>query len=303
MRRCAPVGGWRLAILLAALASGRVAAETPAPAAVLQTHGYESVSLRRTGQNHWFLFGRVDGRRRSCLVDTGWAYTTVSTNTAARLAAPNQIERLELGGIVLSNMPVRASDLRVNGQPTAYDVVLGCDFLLAHQAVLDFRSARLYLRRNPATDEDQAALTAAFQATGRKEVGVRLQIPPALTVRAAIRETNTELLVDSGAMWSCLDAQLALRAGLRTAGSVHRMSGPGAGGQRNFAVADLPVWSLDSHRMPERTMAVLDLSDWGLGAKAKLFPQVEGILGGAELLATEAWLDCGQLKLWVRPAR
>lgn len=278
-------------------------AEKQTPAEVLRGSGYESVSLRRTGQNHWFIFGNVDGRRRSCLVDTGWSYTAVSTNTAARLATTNRIGRLELGALVLTNVPVRSLDMRVNGQSTSYDVVMGCDFLVAHQAVIDFHNSRLYLRLDRLPPENRIALEAAFRTGGWNEVEMKLLSPPALTSQATIREVKTELLMDSGAMWSCLDQQLADEAGLRTAVSANRLSGPGASGRRGFAVTDLKTWSLDSVSMSERTFAVLDLSDWGLGSNGKLFPQVKGILGGAELIANRAWMDCGSLKLWVKPCR
>jgi hypothetical protein len=52
--------------------------------------------------------------------------------------------------------------------------------------------------------------------------------------------------------------------------------------------------------LPERTFAVLALGDWGLGASGKLFPEVQGILGGVELKAGAALVDCGRRKLWLR---
>src|SRR6478609_11993992 len=280
MQRCRSAVRWGLVVSLICW-SVRAAAEKPDVAARLKEHGYESVALRRTGQNHWFIFGRLDGRRRSCLVDTGWSYTAVSTNTADRLAATNRIDRLELGGLVLTNVPVHIGDMQVNGQPTAYDVMLGCDLLMAYQAVIDFRNSRLYLRMNKATSDDREGLGVAFRAGGWKEIEMQFRSPPALTSQATINATTLELLLDSGAMWSCLDDQLAREAGLQKAASANRLSGPGANGRRGFAVADLKTWSLGSVPMSERTFAVLDLSDWGLGSNGKLFPQVKGILGGA----------------------
>ncbi len=284
------------------LLSSPASAKSPAAKlrATLAAQGYESIVLRRTGQNHWFVFGQMEGQRRSCLIDTGWAYTSVSRSLATRLSFTNQIEQLKVGDLVLSRVPVRVADLQVNGQATGYAVVLGCDFLLAHQALMDFRNARLYLRRHPPSGEQHRALDAALSSTGRAAVTVQLQHPPALTAVATIREINTQLLVDSGAMWSCLDSKFAQRAKLSSVKSIQRIFGPGASGQRNFAVADLASWSLGMVPMKECSVAVLDLSDWGLGDRAKLFPSVEGILGGSELLTTEAWLDCGQLKLWLK---
>lgn len=289
-------------IILCGLLTSPASAKSPAAQlrATLAAQGYESVVLRRTGQNHWFVFGQVEGQRRSCLIDTGWAYTSISRSLAPRLTSTNQIEQLKVGDLVLSHVPVRMVDLQINGQSTGYAVVLGCDFLLAHQALMDFRNARLYLRRQPSSGAQNRALAEALSATGRTAVAVQLQHPPALTAVATIREINTQLLIDSGAMWSCLDSEFARRAKLSSARSIQRIFGPGASGQRSFAVTDLVSWSLGTVTMKGCSAAVLDLSDWGLGVRAKLFPSVEGILGGSELLTTEAWLDCGQLKLWLK---
>jgi predicted aspartyl protease len=262
--------------------------------------GYETVPLRRTDENHWFIFGRAEGRKRSCLVDTGWSFTTISTNTAARLAETNSLRRLDLSGVVLTNVPALTSDLRVNGEPTSYDVVLGCDFFRRYRAIIDCGAGKLYLRQPGAAPVDQQKMEAELKATGWNEIELREHTPPALTCVATVNGRVTELLVDSGAMWSCLDERFAAAISLRARSSPRQLLGPAANGKRAFAVADLKSWSLGSQPMPERTVAVLDLSAWGLGAEGKLFPRVEGILGGAELRALDAIIDCGNLKLWLR---
>jgi predicted aspartyl protease len=290
-----------LALLLASSATG-VAERLNLPAR-LEELGFESVPLRRTGQNHWYLFGQVDGRKRSCLVDTGWSYTTVATNATGRLAETNRIRTLKLGGVGLTNVPAQGSDLRVNGEATAYAVVLGCDFLVQQQAILDCGNNKLYLRTRPEPTNSFATLEAQLSRAGWVSIPLNERQPPALTCAARINERTTELLVDSGAMWSCLDQTFASNAGLRTSASLHRMSGPGADRQRNYRVADLTAWSLGTMPMPERTVAVLALEDWGLGAGGKLFPEVGGILGGAELKTGAALIDCGNRKLWLRLTR
>lgn len=265
--------------------------------------GFESVPLRRTGQNHWFLFGQVDDQKRSCLVDTGWSYTTVATNTTGRLAETNRIRTLKLGRVVLTNVPAQGSDVRVNGEAPAYSVVLGCDFLVRQQAILDCGNNKLYLRTRPGMTNSFAPLEAHLSRAGWVSLPLHERKPPALTCTARINKQPTELLVDSGAMWSCLDQTFAGVAGLRTVAAPHRMSGPGADRQRPFQVADLTAWSLGTTPMPERTVAVLALEDWGLGTGGKLFPEVGGILGGAELRNGAALIDCGNRKLWLRLTR
>lgn len=269
----------------------------------LQRLGYEAIELRRTGDNHLFLFGKVDGRRRSCLVDTGWSFTTVSTNTAARFAQTNLIQELTLGRVVLTNETVQVQDLRVNGQPTSYDVVLGCDFLLRHHAVIDVAGRRLYLRREALPATERAQWEQALSDAGLVKTELKRLDPPALTGVAQVNGHTAELLVDTGAAWSCLDAKVAETMKLRALPSLNRITGPAAAGQRNFAVADLKSWQLGGQPMRETSVAVFSLAKWGLGPDGKLFNDVGGILGGSEFFATQAVIDCGGPKLWWRERR
>lgn len=286
-----------LALLLSVAAvSAIAAADQLSLKTKLTESGFETVALRRTGQQHLFIFGQVEGRRRSCLVDTGWSFTTVSTNTASRLSETNVIRQLQLNRVCRANVPVRVNDMRVNGQPASYDVVLGADFLVRQQAIIDCGTDRLFLREHG----EPVKLEPLLARAGWFEIALQKRKPYAFTIAAHISNHGTELLVDSGAMWSCLDKDFAALAGLRPLASLQRMAGPAATTQRPYKIARLTSWLLDAHEMPERNFAVLDLKDWGLGANGKLFPEIVGILGGAELKSWEAVIDCGNSKLWLR---
>jgi predicted aspartyl protease len=267
---------------------------------VFQSLDYETVTLRRTSANHWYVVGRIEERRRSCLVDTGWSFTTVTTNTARWLTQTNSISRLRLGRVLLTNTPVRVADLRINDLPTAYDVVLGADFLLRHHAVLDCGGARLYLRQTPPKPAEQEQLERELMDRGWVAVTLNRRSPPTWSVTAQINDQPMELLVDNGATWSCLDPQSAQLANLRPQPSLHQISGPAATGRRNFSVAQVRNWRWGEHAMSPRSVAVFPLQEWGLGPQGKLFPEVGGILGGAELLAARAVIDCRGGKLWIR---
>lgn len=272
-------------------------------AQTLADQGYDAVALRRTGEHHLFLFAKVDGRRRSCLLDTGWSFTTFSTNTAGRLAVSNLIPRLTLGRVVLTNESGLVQDLRVRGQPAPYDMVLGCDFLRRHHAIIDCAAPRLYLRNAPLPVGAHRAWEQAMRGAGFQEINLQLRAPPALTCTATINDVAGNWLVDSGAMWSCLDDQVAQTLQVRARPTLNRMMGAAANDARAFAVADLKSWRLDAMPMPATSVAVFPLKDWGMGPSGKIFPDVGGILGGAELHKFRAVIDCGGLKLWVRGAR
>lgn len=301
-------GAWRACVFAACLLlfcwSGTlIAAERSDLGRALKQLGYEAVELRRTGDNHLYVFGKVEGRRRSCLVDTGWSFTAVSTNTAARLAETNRVRQLTLGRVVLTNEVVLVADMRVNGQPASYDVVLGCDFLLRHHAVIDCAGRRLYLRRSELTEAERMQWEQALRRAGLTDVKMNQRKPLALTCGARIGAQSVELLVDSGAAWSCLDAKVAEAMQLRALPSLNQIMGPAATGRRNFAVADLKSWRLGELPMRQKSVAVFSLKEWGLGPDGGLFKDVGGILGGAELFATQAVIDCGGLKLWLRNHR
>lgn len=279
------------------------AAERLALGAILRHRGYDTIELRRTGDNHLFLFGKVDGRRRSCLIDTGWSFSAVSTNTGARLMPTNVVRELTLGRVTLTNVPVRVEDLRVNGQPAAYDVVLGADFLSSQGAMLDIAGRRLYLRRTALTETERRELAEVFRGAGWVELEMQSRQPPAWTCAAEMNEQRVELLVDSGAAWNCLDAKTADALRLRVQPTVHRISGPAAGAQRSVGVADVTKWRLGGRPMPARGFAVFNLRELGLGPEGKLFPDVGGILGATELIRTRAVVDCGSGKLWLRQSQ
>jgi predicted aspartyl protease len=112
----------------------------------LRRHGYEQIELRRSGENRLFLFGRLDGRKHSLLVDTGWSFTTVSTNAAERLKSQRELglqagnpfpgtnmhsagvllNSLRLGRVAFTNQPACRYGFQWSAGP--FDVVLGCDF-------------------------------------------------------------------------------------------------------------------------------------------------------------------------------
>ena len=229
-----------ISALLAGLLLATTLAATRAEAASLATElkrlGYQEIELRRTGENHLFLFARVNGRRRSCLVDTGWSLTTISTNTAQRLTTPDSLDELKLGRVTLTNEPTVVQDLRVNGQPTAFDLVLGCDFLIRHHAVIDCAGRRLYLRREALANESMSELAALLRGRGFVAVDLKRHDPLALTCAAKLNGRDVELLVDTGAMWSCLDTETARALELRVDPSANQITGAAAAGKRAIGV-------------------------------------------------------------------
>ena len=74
------------------------------------------IDLRRTDDNHLFLWGKANGKRISVLVDTGWSFTTWIVNSATRTNSATNIAQLKLGDVTLTNVPAVMQDVRFNGQ-------------------------------------------------------------------------------------------------------------------------------------------------------------------------------------------
>jgi predicted aspartyl protease len=287
----------------------------------LRSHGYEQIALRRSGENRLFLFGKLNGCQRSVLVDTGWSFTTVSTNKAEKLNAKPELElppgdpfprmirsspavlmnSLRLGRVYFTNQPALVQGMVFNGQRAPFDVVLGCDFLLRNFAVIDCLNRRLYARRSAPTREHLAEFEKSLRQSGFMPVELKRTKPLALACPARLNDEPVDLLMDTGAVWSCLDSELAKRLGLKLLPTPRQITGAGATGKRGFAVAKVNSVELGGTKMPGQNFAVLELGDWGLAATGAALAEVGGILGGPELAAFSAIIDCHGLKLWLKP--
>ena len=271
--------------------------------------GYERIELRRTADNHLYLTGKVNSRRRSVLVDTGWSFTTISTNTARGLPLSQggmsgqsavMLEHLRLGGVSFSNQLAHVQHLLFGDQVAPFEVVLGCDFLRHTFAIIDCPQRRLYVRRGAPTEQEVNLLEDILREGGFAEVPLKLKNPLAITCVARINGKPVEMLVDSGAVWSSLDLRQLDRLGLRALPSLAKITGVGATGTRGGAGGEAKLFALGDVPMKDANFALMDLSAWGLAATGKDLSEVQGILGGNELAANGAMIDCHRLKLWVR---
>lgn len=283
--------------------------------------GYQPIELRRSGENRLYLFGKLDRRKASVLVDTGWSYTTINTNAANQLASrpdlklpPDDpfssasqqtqvavINSLRLGRVVFTNQPALVESLVFNGRRAPFEAVVGCDFLIRNFAVIDCANRRLYTRAAPSWPERQQALESHLRQDGFVSLDLKRTRPLALTGPARLNGEPVELLVDTGAVWSCLDAAVATRLGLKLLPSPRQIIGAGATGKRAFAVTKVVSFELAGLPLGSLNFAALPLEDWGLAAPGAALAGVGGILGGPELAAYDAILDCQASRLWLRP--
>ncbi len=289
----------------------------------LERSGGERIQLRRTEAQHLFVFGKVNGRQRSVLVDTGWSLTSIGTNAARNLKAPQEsdvslqgtpfdtedhsrvvlVERLALGRASYTNQPALVRNLVVDGRPASFDLVLGCDFFIRNFAVVDCERRRLYTRRVPPSTKAQDEFEAALLHSGYTAASLKLTNPLGITCVVRVNGEPLEMLVDTAAVWSCLDAGQVERFQLKPQPTPRRLLGVGATDTRGFAVAKVQTFAVGGHEWKERNLAVLDLRDWGLARPDTGLANVVGILGGSELTASGAVIDFHARKIWLKPHR
>ena len=89
--------------------------------------------------------------------------------------------------------------------------------------------------------------------------------------------------------------------GLKLLPTPRQITGAGATGRRGFAVAKVTSVELGGAEMRGLNFAVLELGDWGLAAQDAPLARVRGIIGGPELAAYHAIIDCHGLRLWFKP--
>jgi uncharacterized protein (TIGR03067 family) len=155
----------------------------------IPTDSYTSVRLRpnRT-KGHMWVECDVGGRTVNLVVDTGAGQTCIVPALAARLGLPlgppvqttlangSKVESrpaqvcLKVGAVARDPFPVAVMDLSAildglqQTEGVEFAGLLGADFLGTHEAIIDLRNRRLYLRDSPVVD--RAALQGPWRATG-----------------------------------------------------------------------------------------------------------------------------------------
>ena len=140
----------------------------------LSERGFVALPLSVSGVGHFHLAGKLNGAPVEVLVDTGAASTVVDMDFARALrialvpmehkggGAGNAMldlyrmndaqlgigdMNLVIAGLIATDFSNIRRALSARGV-TAPQVVLGADFLRAHAAVIDYATARLYVRQS-----------------------------------------------------------------------------------------------------------------------------------------------------------
>jgi predicted aspartyl protease len=282
-----------------------------------------AVPLLQGSQGQPLLRGQINGKDAILYVDTGAPVTCVDESKARRFEFPalewsdktqitvnangadhrvTLISNLRLGALRIENTPAVLIDFRelnrairaTRDRPN--DAILGLEILTALGAVIDFDASEILVKTHAGK---ATALGARLKASGWTEIPMRLN-EGHFTVRATVNQTVTELIVDTGSPVSVLD-----RAFCKThAVPLTRRTFSSRGIHFQDAAVQMgKIGSLkfgNAYRINNLPIAVFDLSRL-LGLSRNINKMVpDGLLGCETLTHHHAYIDCENLKLYLR---
>ncbi len=251
------------------------------PATLLLDTGFEAIFLRR----HWVAQAGLATEKLPATLRG-----TAGSEEGA--LEKGTLDTLRLGNVEIRSVPVFISRLgafsdapksRLRG-----DGFLGVQFLAACGAIIDLQNLRLYLKAPG--QERVADLGPQLRALGMTEIplsraGLKYLAPTTLN------GVNSQLVVDTGALRTLLDARAAGRLGVmsaqRTSARLTDLSGRRFDGQ----LASLQTFEIGGFAVPGTRVALLAN---GLHAGS-----AAGLLGLSVLGTHGGVIDCGGNKLYL----
>ncbi len=278
--------------------------------------------------------GRLTGKKRSFLLDTGWGVTTLDDRAArglktlgelnvklddglgGQLSDPDIVlmEELTLGRAAFLNQPAVQRKLKAGASPWEQDGVLGMDFFFRNHCLFDCAGQRLYVRASKPSVETTDTLAKSFRLSGFIEVPMAGRY--GTTIDVEINGQTIKFLVDTGAFATIVDDSQAVRLGLKKLKSASpptgsriredvegRVFGAGEIGQETLYASDVKSFRIASQPWRKVQVGVADLARWGVAKPGTRNPENQGLLGAELLVQHHALIDFTGSRLWFLPER
>jgi predicted aspartyl protease len=291
----------------------------PALEDLLKQLGFRVVPLKGGRGSQLFLDAQVCGKPRRFLIDTGCPITTLDKSAAKNLKSLRDLgatlddpvlgraddpslvlmDELRLGSARLVNQPARVRSLA----PLEYGI-LGCDFFLRHNCLIDGANGRLFLRGTALKVEAQAMLERSLTRSGYHETGMVIGDTLLPTCDARINSVPVRLLVATGSLFTLLDDGPATRCGLRWQETGRQMRDLVVPGRIIKTLGAQPQsFTIDGLAVPHGLILNwAEMSEWPIGEKKPALKSVDGVIGADLLAVGRVLIDFPRRKLWLRPA-
>ena len=323
-RFCRQLAGALFSLLLATQPSCAARAET-ASSSARALPDYLPVSLSQGSMGQPLLRGRINGKNALLYVDTGAPVSCVDASQARRFHLSSLmlddntpvtvnangaghrvtlVSELQAGALRIENTPAVLIDFRdINranrfSREKANDAILGLEILTGLGAILDFDSSRILVKSN---SKKSTAFGSRLKETGWTEIPMHLN-DGHLAIHAAVNKVTTEWIVDTGSPASVLDRafckahQLPLTRRVFASRAINFQD---SGGQ----IGKVSLLKIGAYKISDLPVAVFDLSGLLGLARDNHDPVPNGLLGCETLVRNRAYIDCGNMKLYLKPAR
>ena len=322
-------------ILLAASSEAR-AAEGTSLEVYLGKLGYLGVPFKVMRDKFQVIDGIIAGKHRVLALDTGCNPSVLGANAARGVKTLGElgislddgrfgvltnsaivlIDKLTLGPAQFVNQPARVENIRMDFAGSPFEGLLGYDFLCRNSCLMDLGKKQLYVRSKPLSKEQSDALEKTLAQSRFIPVPTVSSEETALDgllVKAKLNGEETELLADTGASYTGLDARVANRLKLpiyrqSEIGSLvpgelrFRAVGVGDVGAHRGKLVTVSSFELGPRKFKNIHCAVFDFEPWKKSAKGDpAINRIQGTLGQEILSGEGALIDVSRGKIWLRP--
>ena len=291
----------------------------PALENLLKQLGFGVVPLKGGGGSQLFVDAKLGGRPRRFLVDTGCQLTTLDKSAAKNLKTLRELgvrlddpvlgESDDPSFVLIDEMQLRSARLvnqlaRIRSlYPLEYSI-LGCDFFLRHNCLIDGADGRLYLRGQALKADAQDVLERSLTQSGYHEARMVIGDTLLPTCDASINSVPVKLAVATGSSLTILDDGLAIRCGFRWEQTGQHFSAPiWAGRVIKTRGAEPQSFRIDEVEVPHGLILNwADMGEWPIGEKKSALKSVDGVFGADLLGVGRVLIDFPRRKLWFLPA-
>ncbi|SRR5258706_9521455 len=284
----------------------------------LKKQGYISIVLERDQGNLLYVRPVFKGRKIRFTLDTGASGTLIDKSIAADLKkidgvqvklddkflenvtdpALVLIENLQVGPIEFRNQPAFVATV-AGDMFSDQKGILGCDFCVRHNAIIDCARRRLFVKTTAPTAETRSTLAQTLRRSGYVEVPLELTAGFPLACVAKANDEPIKLVVDTGATWNLLDERWGRVRRLSLTDTNVRIAGIGDIGSHAMQVTRLQKFELGDLTLKDVYFGLTSLDAWGLSDRGKWMPDTNGLLGAETLAENGALIDYASMTLWV----
>jgi len=266
--------------------------------------------VHKNQPKHLIIDVEVNRVSASLMVDTGTPTTNIARDklqkfgvaeqeTSSRVTSPlgsasdkfygiAKLNTLAMGNCVVQDVPVLIDAIPFIGG------VLGSDDMRRIGAVLDCGEPALYYAPHGPSDDVSSKLEAILRSNAFTQVPIRLGSDHRLQVACSIDGIPSTIVIDTGSLVTCVDRNVAIKAGIRMKRTKTVLLGSG-GASALIRTGRVKQFLIGKFEIRNADISFVDLKETD-------FPSAY-ILGIGELVSHRAIIDLGGLNMYLRHPR